>query len=524
VIETPDTILLSDERTGTPVTSLVLSPGQTVDLKATAVYKKLALTAQDTCFVWTAEGAAGRVDPGGIFTAADQTGTGNLTVSVGGRSVTIPVSVVGHVLLLEDFEDDLTSFVSTVTAEVSLQAGAERVRYGKGSMRLDYDTATGGAASAAAFLTLASGEKYLNLWVYGDGSGNTLTATRRRRCGRQNRSALAGLDFTGWKYVTAALPAGATGIAALNVFCGGGSAVSGTVYLDQITTSNEVIRDETPPVVTVSLNDGVLTAVVSDAVTRTFAKDRISLTRDGIDLDFTWDAAVGTATAQLPPGDGKLHRITVTATDLCGNIGRGSVDLWPAGQTEPGETGQTSAAPFTDMEGHWSEAYAAYLYDHAITNGIAAETGLQFQPEKQITRGEFFLMVSRWKGLDLNAYAAVTLPFDDQGAIADWMLPGVKAMYALGILKGSRDGAALNANAAAAISRAEAMALLGRIQPRGYAEPELAFDDSGAVPAWAAAFVKALVGQGVVGGYGNKVYPANAVKRGEVAKMLYTIR
>jgi hypothetical protein len=32
-------------------------------------------------------------------------------------------------------------------------------------------------------------------------------------------------------------------------------------------------------------------------------------------------------------------------------------------------------------------------------------------------------MVSRWKGLDLNAYAAVTLPFDDQGAIADWMLP-----------------------------------------------------------------------------------------------------
>ncbi|MCQ4808220.1 S-layer homology domain-containing protein, partial [Intestinimonas massiliensis] len=66
--------------------------------------------------------------------------------------------------------------------------------------------------------------------------------------------------------------------------------------------------------------------------------------------------------------------------------------------------------------------------------------GLQFQPEKNITRGEFALMVTRWKGLNPDDYAGVELPFADLASIPSWMLGGMKATYSLGILKGSLEG------------------------------------------------------------------------------------
>lgn len=537
VIATPDTVLLSNESTGGAVTALSLTPGQVVDLKATAIYRKLTLTAQDTCFTWAADSAAGTVDPNGLFTAADKTGKGSLTVSAGGRSVTVPVSVTGHVLPLEDFEGEPNSIVGTDAIDVSLRTDADLVRYGRQSVELNYDATVNGTAAAAVSLSIAAGEKYLNLWVYGDGSGNTLTATVTDSSGGRTDMVLAGIDFTGWKYVTAALPANAAGVSALNLFYGGGASASGTLYLDQLTTSNEMINDLTPPTVTVSVSDGMLLASVVDTVTHTFAKEQIKVTRDGAALDFNWNAAEGIAAAALPAADGKLHRLTVTAVDICGNIGRDSWNIEPTAEEpaseepapeEPsagGADGMPAPAvnPFADMDTHWAGEFTTYLYDHGVTNGISTDSGLQFQPEKNITRGEFFLMVARWMGLDFNAYAAVELPFDDKAAIADWALPGVKAMYALGVLKGSRDGDALNANAGAVISRTEAMAILGRIQPRGYAEPELTFDDAATVPDWALAFVKSLVGQGVVSGYDNEVHPTDPVKRGEVAKMLYTI-
>lgn len=48
----------------------------------------------------------GTVDENGVFTAAAQSGSRNLTVSAGGRSVTIPVTVSGHIQELDSFETD----------------------------------------------------------------------------------------------------------------------------------------------------------------------------------------------------------------------------------------------------------------------------------------------------------------------------------------------------------------------------------------------------------------------------------
>lgn len=47
-------------------------------------------------------------------------------------------------------------------------------------------------------------------------------------------------------------------------------------------------------------------------------------------------------------------------------------------------------------------------------------------------------MAANWLGLDLNAYASVSLPYTDTKDIPSWDLNAVKALYELGIMQGSR--------------------------------------------------------------------------------------
>ena len=60
---------MTNQATGAAVTQLNLDPEQQVDLTASAVYRKLALTAQDACFTWSADPAVGTIDQNGLFTA-----------------------------------------------------------------------------------------------------------------------------------------------------------------------------------------------------------------------------------------------------------------------------------------------------------------------------------------------------------------------------------------------------------------------------------------------------------------------
>ena len=133
------------------------------------------------------------------------------------------------------------------------------------------------------------------------------------------------------------------------------------------------------------------------------------LTYDGAALNFTWNEASGTLTATLPAADSGYHRVSVTACDASGNLARASADVKPAG---------TRTSPFGDMAGHWAEPYATYLYDTGVSKGTGVEIPV-YQPEKNITRAEFFAMVARWMDLDLTQYANVELPFVDAASIPD---------------------------------------------------------------------------------------------------------
>lgn len=532
VVKTPDSISVTNQTTGAPVTALALDPQESVDLTASAVWKKIGLTSQDTCYVWSVDPAVGTVDENGVFTAGEKSATGNLTVSAGGAYVTIPVTIAGHIQTLDTFETDegLAALTGSANSLVNPETSGDLVRYGKQSVRVDYSAGETGSASLTADLAIPAGDHYLSMWVYGDGSGNTLTVTVADASGTATDVVLSALDFTGWKHLTAALPAGTTALRGLTVVYGGGEKAIGTIYLDQFTTSTEDLTDETVPTVTVSAENGKLTAFVSDNVDKEFEKSSVTLTLDGKAVDFTWSVSDGKLTYTLPAGDGKLHRLTVTAVDQSGNVGRGSYNILPVTQEETpeegeGESGGTvtaSQSPFVDMTAHWADLYTTYLYDMGVVQGVESTAGLLFQPDKNITRGEFALMVARWMGLDLASYADVTLPFADLDSTPAWCVDAMKAMYAEGILKGSLDNGVLMGRATASISRAEAMTILGRIQGKGYVSQALTdFTDAASVPAWSLSYVESLVGQGIISGYNGLLRPNDPVTRAEVCKMLF---
>lgn len=362
-------------------------------------------------------------------------------------------------------------------------------------------------ASLTGVLSIRAGERYLGVWVYGDGSGNTLLATITDQSLQSRQLLLTALDFTGWKHVSAALPEGAVAVSALDVIYGGGEGKqTGTLWLDQFTVSNEEMHDTTPPALTLTVSGAAVSARVTDDVDRSIPQKNLSLTYDGERLGFTWNESTGTLSATLPAADAGYHRVSVSAADASGNLSRASADVLPAGER---------TQVFTDMGGHWADAYAAFLYDAGVTNGVSAADGsLLYQPDKNITRAEFFALTARWLGLDLSQYAGVELPFADSAELPGWALNEVKAMYALGIVNGALENGVLKVKALSTISRAEAMAILGRTQAKGYAQAELTFDDAALVPSWAADYVKSLAGQGVVSGYNNRIRPNDPLTRG----------
>lgn len=515
VYQSPTTINLFNETSGASVNSFNLSPNETINLKAKAFYRLLPLTAEDSNFTWSiTPSSLGTITPEGVFTSGTVDGTGNIKVSAGTFVATIPVtvSVNAHYNLLEDFEgSSLSSLLSTNTCSLSQNTSADMVRYGQKSLRVDY-TLNSGTAQIDASLNVDSQDTYLSIWVYGDSSGNELSLISQDIQGSTQTTPIGTLNYKGWKQFIVTLPDNA---ALVTAFTLSGSTNTGSIWLDQIVTSNQPKFDEVAPQVSLSVSGNQLSAKISDNVGTFSSRTQVNATLDGKTIDFSFTPASGTLTATLPKLSTSLHRITVTATDTCGNIGRASQTI---------NSNTTNSSPFVDMPDHWATNYTDYLFKLNAVSGVSTNLGQYFYPDRSITRGDFALMTTRWMGLSLDTYASTSLPFSDVSSIPSWSMNAVKAMYSLGLMKGSQTVSGLYANATSSITRAEAMTILGRIQTKGYPVTSLSsFRDANAVPNWASSYLSSLVGQGVVGGYNGLLRPSDSVSRAEVAKMLVAI-
>ena len=534
-IDEPTDIALRNSD-GTVVTSLSTTLGAVTQFTATAAYNHISLKADPEAFTWEVSGGIGTVDEAGRFTASAP-GTGTITVSAGRQSVSIPVTVSGTVssggvMAVEDFEGSTTIFRGTGNnMDFSLNHSADTVRMGSGSAKVDYTLTETGASQGsytaewrASRTTSVDTGTYtaLHLWVYGDGSGNQLYLLYSNGTKGYLGQLVTALDFTGWKQVTVSLTSESFEIQGLSVQAPatwtesgtvyGETPRTGTIYIDQITATASGTPDTEAPQVTLTAGGDTLTAAVSDAVDGILPQSSISVTWDGADQTFTYDSDTGALSTTLI-SDGRPHRITVTVRDASGNIGRASYDV---------PTSDDWAPSFTDTQDYWAAAYVDFLYNAGITTGYDDGT---FRPNDNISRQQFAVMLFRYLGLDGSQYESVTLPFADTASIGSYALTAVKALYTEGIVSGTTgsDGK-LYFNPGGSLTRAQAAAMIGRTQPKGYATVELTFSDAASIPSYATYYIQTMAAQGVISGYSDGTFrPGTNITRGQMAKILYNL-
>lgn len=496
------------------ITELNAAPGTAVQLHGSAAYRHLPLKADPAAFTWALEGDVGTIDETGLFTAT-ALGAGKITVSAGTQSATIDVTVsTQHLETLEDFEGETTIFRgSGEGASFSLNRDGNYVRFGKASGKLDYDLANGAARWNATAQPAVLNAPYtgLSLWVDSNGSNNTLSLLYSTGGEEIQVLPLTTLDVSGWKQVSVNdLPAGMT-IRGLEVSGTG----AGTIYLDQVVAAFDGIVDNAVPVITAELDQEswTVTGTVADAVDGILPAKNVTITCDGAPLG-EYDPSTGRFTVSLPgPGETReLGRVTVTAKDYSGNIGRASVEL-PASGAEH---------RFTDTAEYWGADYCDFLYNRGISGGYDDGT---FRPDGLLTRLDFSVMLYNALRLDPAKYANVALPFADLDQLPERSLPAVRALYAEGIVTGTqgKDGK-LAFNPAGNLTRAQAAAMIGRSQEKGYALAELAFTDAAQIPGYASFYIRTMAAQGILSGYADGTFrPQANITRGQMAKILYTM-
>ena len=531
-IRTPDTLTL---KKGTAsLTALTVAPGSKTTLTAGAVWNHLTLAADAKAFTWSVSGDIGTVDENGVFTAAAP-GSGSLTVSAGGKSLTIPITVARQALkTVEDFEDTELIFSSGPYLKVSRTHASDYVQRGRYAGKLDYtlsaDTEWLSIALGRGFSNLTDHYTALNLWVYGDGSGNQLSFLYTGDTKSDLRLPVTLLDFTGWKQVSVTLPQYFTlsgleiSVPSTTYADDSGITVeyadtprSGTVCIDQLVGSFPGTVDNTPPAVTAVLDqqNWAVDVKVSDGVDGVLPLSSITVAMNGDAGQALegYDIKNGTLKYYLPaPGETQeATRVTVTAVDASSNIGRASVDIAPSGVDHK----------FNDISDYWAADYVDFLYNADITTGYSDGS---FRPNQNISRAQFAVMLYRYLKLDENQYANVSLPFADLGSIPAYAIPAVKALYAEGVITGSEKNGQLYFNPGSSLTRAQAAAMIGRTQAKGYALADLTFTDSAQIPTYAAYYIRAMVGQGVINGYSDGSFkPHSNITRGQMAKILYNL-
>ena len=95
VVDTPDQITVQREGTTAALSVVSTVAGESVNLSAAAKWKNIDVVADDRCFTWSVDPTVGTITADGVFTASTLRASGNLTVTAGSKSYTIPVTVRG---------------------------------------------------------------------------------------------------------------------------------------------------------------------------------------------------------------------------------------------------------------------------------------------------------------------------------------------------------------------------------------------------------------------------------------------
>ena len=522
--------------------SIALKPGELINLDVSAYFNKRALLCDESQFSFSVTSSVGTVNANGLLKAADMIGaSGTVAVSYNGFSVSVPVLVGKTPELFDNFDSNLNLWAASPKENGLISASNDYVyvKYGLGALSLSYDFIAGNktvqstkaekitritVSPSAGAMALKGKPNYLNVWVYGDGSGNLISLQTKDASGNiLPPSAGSALDFTGYRELTFPLPAGSSALSGILLDSDGRSTkTAGTIYFDQMIASfDTAFSDITSPVAEIKSfpifcdNNSMITASVTDAGGYSLNSLKVNLILDGKKIDFSFDGVSGAITSAAPELSAGMHRLTLTASDVSGNYANTSVAF---------VMGTLPKTAFADMQDHWASPYVDFLAGKKVITGELKSKQYYYSPERNTTRLDTAVLVSKYLGLDPEACVDVVLPYADLAQIPAWALPFVKAMYKSGLMIGISSKGKIYFNPGSNITRMEAMTILGRTLPQGCQKTENVFSDAAQIASWAKPHVENLAALGIVSGYPDgSIKPVNDLKRSEIASMLFKL-
>ncbi|MHC0037885.1 S-layer homology domain-containing protein [Pseudoneobacillus sp. C159] len=195
---------------------------------------------------WSLSGEIGSISKDGTLTTIKK-GTGIVTAKYGQSTVSTSVTVTDEPILVDDFEDSTKWTVSTARANATMKTvqNPEPVKNGTSAMKLEYDFTTADTGTKAAYLngkfTVDGSPLKLGLWVYGDGQSHWLRGKIADSAGKShtlNFTDEGKLNWSGWKYVEAAIPTAAVGPITIQQIYLAESVLEkqgkGAIYLDKL--------------------------------------------------------------------------------------------------------------------------------------------------------------------------------------------------------------------------------------------------------------------------------------------------
>ncbi|MCM3782170.1 phosphodiester glycosidase family protein [Neobacillus mesonae] len=333
--------------------------GVSETLMVTALRDGQVIQSSNDVFEWRVEGDIGTVDEKGVFRATNEGGkSGAIYVKYKGIETSMEVNVGVPPVVLEEFdtiEKYKASGASYNTVAVDLNTDPDYIRSGDGSIKLSYDF-IGKTGTSGAYVSSNSKEENIQIpgypekigmWVYGDGQGHWLRAQVRDG----NNAAFAidftdsnnGVNWTGWKYVEAAVQPGKTTPLSMDMpvrymQTNNNKKTSGAIYIDQIrAVYGPLEEDHEPPVISdiipsedteVTTGTPVIGARAADTGwdpsehpgTTLIDPDKIRMYIDGEQVSHTLYPPEGriSYTPGLPLDDG-YHTVKLAVRDLSGN-------------------------------------------------------------------------------------------------------------------------------------------------------------------------------------------------------------
>lgn len=504
------------------ISSTSLRGGQTIDIDAKLYHQNMQMASKDALLTWTVSGDIGTVDENGVFTASEKPASGTLTCTYGALSasvnITVGLSDPPPMTNVADFEDEQPLSGSDALS-LTRWTQYDQVARGTGALKVQY-------AIADAFDTLLTPRALTNdltslsLWAMADTEGLTLTAVFENAAGEEITVPLSSAVQNGaYQQLTAAIPEDAEALTGIQIHPGGNA--EGTLYLDHIMMSKIALTNTDAPAITLTQAPATVSAGSSATVTARISMnngtyvmrpENVTAYVDGVKSSAVYSAASGTISVATAPLTEGMHQVTIEAVDDAGNYARKSVAI---------TAGSGATSSFADTATHWANGFINFAAKQGLLQGEAQNGVTNFNPQRNLRRSEFAVIMARY--LQLDTSDAQALPFADADAIPSWAAGAVKACYTAGIMNGQLDTKTgeSNFNPNANITRAEVMTVISKCLPRGYAVGTSSFTDSSSIPSWADTHVRYTVAAGLIGGYEDgTIRPLNSITRAEIAKIL----